>query len=145
MQHPMNPGQMTGPMMQRQNMMGQNMMGQGMAASSLHDELAELLGVTSDELFILRQDGKTLAAIVEELGGKLKDISTQLVQNRNDSIDQALSNGTITQTQAERMKARSETVLTAMLNGKLGIGFSNMSMIGTMPCPYHNQMVFNPR
>lgn len=142
MQQPMNPGQM----MQGQGMMGQ-MMGQGMFASSLHDELADLLGVTSDELFALRQDGKTLAAIVEELGGNLEDITTQLVQNRNGSIDQALASGTINQIQAERMKARSEAVITAMLNRDLGVGFFNMpmSMKGMMPCPYHNQMMmFGP-
>ena len=142
MQQPMNPNPMMGQMMQ-----GQNIMAQGMMTHSLHDELAILLGVTSDELFTLRQEGKTLATIVEELGGKLEDITTQLVQNRNDSIDQALASGAINQIQAERMKARSEVIITAMLNRDLGVGFFNMpmNMMGMMPCPYHNQMMmFGP-
>jgi hypothetical protein len=144
MQQPMNSGQMMGqmmgPMMQGQTMMGQ-IMGQGMFADSFHEELAALLGVTSDELFSLRQGSKTLAAIVEELGGKLESITTELVQNRNNRIDQALKSGTVTQAQAEQMKDRSDIVVTAMLNRNVGFGFSNMNMMGTMPCPYHGHMM----
>jgi hypothetical protein len=155
LQQPMTPGQMMGQMMPGQGMMGQGMMGamieprmmgQGMMVTLLHDKVAELLGVTSDELFSLRQGGKTLAEIVVELGGTLENISPQLVQQRNDNIDQALAHGTINQLQAQRMKARSEAVITAMLNRAVGVGFANsrMNMMGMMPCPYHSQMMFGP-
>jgi hypothetical protein len=138
MQQPMNPGQMMGHMMQ-----GQGMMGQGMMALSLHEELADLLGATSDELYTLRQGGKTFSEIIDELGGNLESITSQLVQSRNDMIDQALSSGTITQVQAERMKARSSMVVTAILNRNMGAGFSTMNIMGIMLCPHHGEKMFN--
>jgi hypothetical protein len=134
---PIYPGQM----MQRQGMMGQ-MTGQPMMASSLHDRLADLLGVTSDELFTLRQGGKTFTEVTEELGGNLETITSQLVQDRNDIIDASVVGGTLSQSQAERMKARSGMVVTAMLNRNTGFG-SSMSMMGAMSCPYYGQMMFN--
>ncbi len=142
-QQPMNPGMMQGQMMPGQGMMGQPMFGQPMMAGLLHEDVATLLGLTSDELFTLRQDGKTLTAIVEELGASLEDVTTQLVQARNDRIDQAVTNGTINQVQAERMKARSEAVITAIMTREMGLGFSanTMNMTGVMPCPYHPMMV----
>jgi hypothetical protein len=142
MQHSMNPDSMRGPMRQGRGMMDQ-MMGQEMMASSLHHKLADLLGVTSDELFTLRQGGKTFTEVIEELGGNLETITSQLVQSRNENIDQALSSGTITQVQTERMKARSGMVVTAMLNRNIGVEFSKMNVVGMMPCPHHAQRMFS--
>jgi hypothetical protein len=141
----MNAGQMTGPMMQGQGIMSP-MMGQGGFLSSLHDEIAVLLGVTRDEPFALRQEGNALAAIVEELGANIVDITSQLVLSRNKTIDEALANGTIDQPQAERMRARSETLVTAMLNRNMGFGSSMpMNMMTGSPCPFHGQMMMaNP-
>jgi hypothetical protein len=134
MQPPINPGYMNpGGMMQSP------MMGQGMFADSIHTKVAELLGITGDELFAFRQDGKTLAAIIEELGGNQQDITAQLVQERNTQIDQARSSGSISQVQAERMKTRSEAVIAAMLTRTVGMGSGMMT--GSMPCPYHATMM----
>jgi hypothetical protein len=135
----LRPGQTMFPMMQ-----GQGMTGQGMTVSSLHDELADLLGVTREELFALRKDGRTFAEVIEGLGGKLETITSQLAQSRNDTINETLANKTLTQAQAEPMKTRSSMIVTAMLNKNVGFSFSTpMNKMGTTPCPQHGQMMFN--
>jgi hypothetical protein len=142
-QQPMSPGMMMPAQMMQPRMMGQPMFGQPMQAGLFHEDIAALLGLTSDELFTLCQEGKNLTAIVEKLGASLEDVTVQLVQARNDRIKQALTNGTINQVQAERMKARSEAVITAMMTGEMGLGSSanGMNMTGVMPCPYHSMLV----
>ena len=68
--------------------------------------LTEKLGMTSDELYAELQDGgKTLAEVAEEKGVSSTDLVTALETAHQQSLDQAVADGVLTQEQADSILA----------------------------------------
>lgn len=89
-------------------------------AGTLHDEIAALLGITPDELVALHREGKPLNDILIELNVDVASFTTQLVQARNELINQAVSQGQLSEARAELMQTRSEAMVQAMLQREIG-------------------------
>jgi len=119
----------------RQNANPRAMAGAGSSvmARTLHDEAASLLGIPSDELVVLHQS-KTLAVIAEEANVDLAAFTADLITARNASVEQALTDGLITEAQASMMTTRTEAVVEAMLTREVGpnAGFANGANFGRM-------------
>lgn len=84
-------------------------------AGTLFDEAAALLGLTVDELVDLRRDGMTFAQIAEQQEADIAELAGALSEFRDAAIARAVEEGTITEAQADRMRARGEPVVAAML------------------------------
>lgn len=84
-------------------------------AGNLHNSVATLLGISSDTLRDLRQEGQSLADIAEAQGVDVETLSAQLSQARQSMIEEAVAEGTFTEAQAEAMLANSQARITAML------------------------------
>lgn len=95
-------------------MMGRWGHGRGMMGSDgpgvMHDYMqaavASKLGLTVDELDALYDEGKTFWQIAEDQGLELEDARQLLLDARNEALDEMVSDGVITQEQADWMKNR---------------------------------------
>lgn len=65
--------------------------------------LAQALGITTDELQASLEEGKSLYEIVQELGLSATDVSDARYQAYKDALAQAVSDGVITQAQADQL------------------------------------------
>ena len=67
--------------------------------------LAELLGLTQEELHELLEDGKTIQELADEAGVDLEEYKEEMKQDREEGfrtkIEEALADGTISQDQAD--------------------------------------------
>ncbi len=81
--------------------------------------LAKALGVTTDELQAYLDEGKTLYEIVQELGLSATEVSDARYQAYKDALAQAVSDGVITQEQADRL------LLNSMGGGMKGLPFGD--------------------
>lgn len=66
--------------------------------------VADALGITVEELEAYREDGLRFSEIAEELGVDVADVQEALQTAREEAINQALEDGTITEEQAERLQ-----------------------------------------
>jgi hypothetical protein len=77
----------------------------------LHDAMiaavAEEIGLTVEEIEKRLEAGETLSAIALTQGFTVDEFSSIMIDARNLAIDQAVTDGTITQEQADWMKTRS--------------------------------------
>jgi hypothetical protein len=107
------------------SMMGGNQQG------LLHDEMvkviAEKLGITVDDLNARLADGETMYSIALAEGLTTDEAKALLLDARNQAIDQAVTNGDLTQAQADWMKTRANqmggngaTRTRGMMNGNRG-------------------------
>ncbi len=87
---------------------------------TLHDEAAAILGITPEELIALHREGKTLTDIAKELGVDTTKFEAQLVEVRNEAIDQAVTAGTLSSQQATLMKTRTQAIVKATLTREVG-------------------------
>ncbi|HJX40672.1 MAG TPA: hypothetical protein VJ345_04340 [Anaerolineales bacterium] len=71
-----------------------------------HDLVAEALGMTPEALTQARLDGKTLAEILDDQGLSLSEYQENLAQIREEALDQAVSDGVITQDQLDQLQER---------------------------------------
>jgi hypothetical protein len=122
----------------------------GMAAGlvrALHDDVATVLGLAPEELLALRQQGKTLAQIAQERGVDLANLEAKLVQARNAAIDEALKNGSLSEIQAARMKARTQVAVQAMLQREAGpaVGSAHAKGAGPAAAPREPTWPHSPR
>ncbi|MFC2054659.1 hypothetical protein ACFLV7_10275, partial [Chloroflexota bacterium] len=68
--------------------------------------LADVLGISVEQLEEAFADGETIHMLVDELGLDITDVKTALQAARADLIQQAVADGSITQEQADRMLDR---------------------------------------
>lgn len=87
---------------------------------TLHDEVAALLDISSEELFALRQEGMTLEKIAASLEVDLTEFMRDLMTVRNVAFDQALAEGRLSEAQAFRLRTRSASMVQTMLQHELG-------------------------
>lgn len=117
---------------------GGGMMG-GSGSGILHDEMvaifAEKLGLTVEEIESRLTTGETMSDIALAQGYTYDEFVTMMTEVRTQSINQAVSNGTLTQEQADWMNSRVERMGTGLY------GMQNSEyrgMMGNGTCPRWN-------
>ena len=113
------------------NSMHQWMTASGGMHTFVWNALAEAIGMTSDELTAEVNNGKTIAQIAEEKGVSSTDLAAALETAHQESLAQAVTDGTLTQEQADimlaQMSGRYEWMLEymgsgGMMSGQYGAG-----------------------
>ena len=107
------------------------------------DAVADLLGMTRQEIYDARSSGKTLSQIANEKGVTDQQLIDAIVAAKEEAVTQALEAGQITQAQADQMletiTARAELIIDKPL-GPSGFGMGRMRggfglrANGTTPC-----------
>ncbi|NNK91387.1 MAG: hypothetical protein HKO87_03065 [Acidimicrobiia bacterium] len=82
-------------------------------------EIAEVLGLTVDELKTQLQEGATLADVA---GDQVDDVAQLITDQMNERVDQALEDGRITEEEAAEKRAEIEEKVTEILNGEADFG-----------------------
>jgi hypothetical protein len=100
---------------------GRHGRGEGMFGASL-DTVAGALGMPVDELRTALQSGQTIAAVATSKNVELQTVIDALVAERKTALDQAVTNGRITQAQADARLAAATTEITAIVNGERPLG-----------------------
>ncbi len=80
--------------------------------------LAEVLGISVEDLSAAREEGLTIAEIAEANGVPVDDVIEALVQQADERIDQAIEDGRIDAAQAEERRAELNERITARVNGE---------------------------
>ncbi|MDD4794932.1 MAG: hypothetical protein WCS74_04730 [Dehalococcoidales bacterium] len=105
---------------------GAGLHGVGITSS---ESVADLLGITTDELCGLRADGISLADIAVENGISLEALVEAVIADRAEAVQAMVDDGLITQQQAdlmlERMTERVEVALTRTTTGPAEWGMGN--------------------
>jgi len=86
------------------------------------DTVATTLGITSDELRTELQSGTALKDVITNHGKTVDEVVNALVAQEKTELDQAVTDGRITQAQEDQMLANLPTQLTDAINN------------GTLPC-----------
>ncbi|MBN1135816.1 MAG: hypothetical protein JXM73_04480 [Anaerolineae bacterium] len=119
-----------GPGIMGRGMMGRGMdrgllgrsLGRGMMGDS-EDSLiavaADKLGMTIGELMTQLKDGRTIADLAQEKGVDLQIIVDALVASCQERLSQAVTDGKITQDQADRMLEKMRDMIEDHLNGEM--------------------------
>ena len=85
------------------------------------DTVSELLGLTTDELCDLRQEGKSLAEIAAEQGITVDELVEAIMAEKIEAVQAKIDDGTLTQEQAdliiERMTERTELAVNRTATG----------------------------
>ena len=107
-------------------MMGRGMMGRSLGWGMMGDSEASLigmaadkLGMTVDELQTQLKDGKTVAELAKEKGVDLQTIVDAFVAARQEALSQAVTDGKITQEQADQMLENMRDMIEDHLNGEM--------------------------
>ncbi|BDQ04819.1 MAG: hypothetical protein KatS3mg083_340 [Candidatus Dojkabacteria bacterium] len=101
---------------------GKYRMGGLKGVMAVHDDLANFLGMTSDELRNASRE-KTLVEIAQEKGKSESELKEFLKKTIEDKINKAVSDGVITQEQADDMKSRLDEKINMMVTTKAPRGF----------------------
>jgi len=92
-------------------------------AGTMHDTVAEILGITEDELDSLRASGKSLEEIAEEKGITTEQLVEVLVKARTEQLDQLVEDGKITEEQKTAiLENMEENIKNAITNSDFGPG-----------------------
>ncbi len=67
------------------------------------EALADILGMTVEELQAAKDDGLTLEEIAEQQSTTIEDVRAALQAAKEDAVNQAVTDGTLTQEQADRI------------------------------------------
>ncbi|GAB4244229.1 MAG: hypothetical protein Kow00129_03680 [Thermoleophilia bacterium] len=77
-------------------------------AGTVADKVADLLGLSSEDIAEARQEGKSLAEIAEGQGVTQDELVQAIMEGRTELLDQAVAAGRITQEQADLMLQQME-------------------------------------
>jgi uncharacterized protein YidB (DUF937 family) len=80
------------------------------------DDVASILGLTTDELRTQLQGGKTLGQIAQDKGISADDLVSQMVAKLTERLNQAVADGRITQAQADTKLADADQRFRALLD-----------------------------
>jgi hypothetical protein len=86
------------------------------------DTAATALGVTADELRTALRAGKSIAEVAGEKGVAVDKVIAALVTANEARLAQAVTDGKLTQAQADARKADLKARITDMVNGKFPLG-----------------------
>ncbi len=98
--------------------MGMGMRGQGGSFATI----AKALGMNETDLMTELRSGKSVADVAKEKNVDLSKVVDAIVAERTDQLKQAVTNGRITQQQADAMIAKMKTDLPTMLSNKFPTG-----------------------
>ncbi len=96
---------------------GKYRMGGLKGVMAVHEDIANFLGMTSDELRDACHE-KTLVEIAQEKGKSESELREFLKKTLEDKINKAVSDGVITQEQADNMKSRLDERIDKMVTKK---------------------------
>jgi len=106
--------------------MGRGMMGRGLGQGMMGDSedsliavAADKLGMTVDELQTQLKDGKTVADLAKEKGVDVQIIVDAFMAARQETLSQAVTDGKITQEQADQMLENMRDMIEDHLNGEM--------------------------
>jgi hypothetical protein len=83
---------------------------------------AEAIGIEEDALRSALQDGQTIAEVAAANDVDVQTVIDAIVADMNSHLDQAVTDGRLTQDQANEMKANAEERATALVNGERPAG-----------------------
>jgi uncharacterized protein YidB (DUF937 family) len=86
----------------------------------LVNAVAEATGLSTEDIVAQFRDGKTLAEIVTEHGGDPKAVIDGAAAQLTDDVNQAVADGRITQTQADRILSNLDRILDNTMNFERG-------------------------
>ncbi len=102
----------------------------------MHDDMiaafAEKLGISVDDLNARLAKGETMAQIASSKGLTVDQFRTLMTDARNQAIDQAVKEGTLTQAQADWMKQRGA----GMMGGRGMMGGAGQGQFANPNCPF---------
>lgn len=113
-------------------------------ACAVSDAIADLLGLTTEEIYAERQAGKTLGEIANERGVSDETLIVAMVAEQREAIEQAVAEGTLTREQADWLIAKAEAMAPFRLTNPFASGEFRGRMRGGMmrrgserfgPCP----------
>ena len=93
-------------------------------------DIATLLGMTSDQIWAGRVQGKTLADLAKEKGVEAQKLVDALVASQKTMVDQAVTDGRYTQAQADKWLEWYEQEAALQLTEPYGPGFGMGGMRG---------------
>lgn len=93
---------------------------------SVVDAAANALGITSDDLMQQVLNGTTVAKIAESKNIPLNTVVDAVVKEITTKIDAAVTAGTMTQAQADKIKTNLTQTVTDFANGKMPFGKGGM-------------------
>jgi len=91
-------------------------------AGVVSNAITKLLGMTPQELYAEHSSGKTLSEIAQEKGITDQQVIDAMLAGRQEMVAQAVTDGRITQAQADWMQEAMKTMAPLMLNNPLGPG-----------------------
>ena len=83
------------------------------------DAIAEVLGMTEDELQTALEDDQTLAEIAQDQGVGVQRVVDAIVAEHQERLDQAVADGDLTQAEADEMLADAAEHATDLVQGEL--------------------------
>lgn len=90
------------------------------------DEVARLLNMTVDQIWAERVLGKTIADLAKEKGVSTQTLIDALVASQKTMLDQVVTNGRLTQAQADKWLDWYEQAAALQLTEPYGLGFGGM-------------------
>jgi len=84
------------------------MMDQGVIDSYMHAALADILGISVDQLDTLHASGETIQTLLTEQGLTFEEIGEKMTEARESALAAAVADGVITQEQADLMANRNQ-------------------------------------
>ena len=91
---------------------------------AVHDAIAGVLGISSQELWDARASGKTVAELAAEKNVPLQTVVDAAVKAYSAQLDAAVKAGTLTQAQADALTQLHRSRIQAQLQAQAGGGFS---------------------
>ena len=98
----------------------------------IHQELADLLGITVDEMESALDDGETLYSLATLYDVDFEELRAVLDEAHADVLAQAVLDGTITQEQADRILER-QGAMGMEVEAEFGTGFGGRGIRGSEP------------
>ena len=99
-------------------------------AGVVSEAITSLLGMTQEEIYAERSSGKTLSDLAAEKGITDQQLIDAIVEGRSEAINQAVTDGSITQEQADWMLEKMETTVPLMITRPFGQGRMGGGMRG---------------
>jgi hypothetical protein len=96
--------------------------GFGLGGPMALDAAAKALGMTTQDLVTQLRNGSTIAQIAKNKGVDVNNVINAMTAEVNQQIDQAQSNGKLSQTEANNAKAKAKDAITNIVNNGLPKG-----------------------
>lgn len=118
-------------------------------SGNISEIIADELGVTLDELHAARYEGKSVAELANEKGINVDELVKKMIQSRKDDLEQAVTDGTLTQEQMDAMLANMEAQIknaieretVGPMNGNRGGHMMGMGQGGRSNSSLQNQPI----